>query len=226
MADAAYIQSKIYYGYGKAATHLGLDYTFYHPTNPIDPLNVANQIGTLKVSLNVAWSYMKANKYGNAIWQTVADGRDSPLSVGFTIGDYFQGTSLNNQVNTYFIISKQLILPILSVECNKFITITRAEQDNQAGFNGSYSGYTPASSTILASNMPVSMLEITIGRENKQKLPTDTLMPRWWLLMPNLGDVTYKNRDIVIDQLGMRYVIATTEKTDFGWRCQAELLGA
>jgi hypothetical protein len=51
-------------------------------------------------------------------------------------------------------------------------------------------------------------------------------MPRWWLLMPNLGNVTYKNRDIVIDEIGMRYVIATAEKTDFGWRCQAELLGA
>lgn len=224
MADAAYIQGKIYYGYGQAAKRLGTSFDFYRSVTPLNPIVAGNIIGNLLVSLNQNWAYDKANKYGNAIWQMVADARQPPDSIGFTIGDYFLGTSLDNVPLTYFVISKQLILPILSVECNKVVTIQRANQDNDPD-SDVYSGYTPGTATVLASGLPVSILKQAIGRDNKEKLPTDTLMPRWDLLMPNLGNVTYKNRDIVIDELGFRYVVAAAEKTDFGWRCAIELLG-
>ena len=251
MADAPYIQGKIYYGYGKAAEHLGLPYTFYHALSPINPIVAANVIGIIKVSLNQNWAYMKANRYGNAVWQMVADARQPPDSIGFTMGDYFLGESLEPQNNfvlneeggftlqedssqirtetkknlAYFVISKQLILPILAVECNRTVTIQRADQSNDPD-SDVYSGYTPGTALTLASEMPVSILVKAIGRKNEEKLVTDTLMPRLELLMPNLGNITFKNKDILIDDLGHRYVLASAEKTDFGWRCGIQLLGA
>ncbi|PIZ04092.1 MAG: hypothetical protein COY58_05990 [Gammaproteobacteria bacterium CG_4_10_14_0_8_um_filter_38_16] len=230
MANAAYIQGKIYYGYGKAAKHLGLDSDFYRSATPFNPIVVGNKIGTIKVSLNQTWDYMKANRYGNAVWQMLGDARQPPDSIGFNVWDYFQFTDLEGKLLTFFVIGKQLILPILAVECNRVVKIERATQDVGPGFNNEYAGYTttpsvPRKSITLAENLPISILNQGIGRKNDLNLPTDTMLPRFIILMPNLGGVIYKNRDIIIDDNNYRYVIVSSELTDFGWRCNAEFIG-
>jgi len=220
MADAAYIQDKIYYGYGKAAIRLGLLCDVFHSLSPINPLDVSNNIGQILAAFTETWNYMKPESYGKPGWLLIADGRSTPESIGFVTGDYFVNAGF-----TYFLASKRSLQPLFAIECNTIITIIRATQDNQPGFNGAYAGFVPSEATILASQLPASLLVQSIGRENHQKLPTDTLLPRWIMLIPNLGNVIYKNRDIVSDATGKRYVIASAELSDLGWRIGLELLG-
>lgn len=226
MANVAYIQNKIYYGYGKAAIRLGLTFNVYHSISPLNPIALPNLLGTIQSSFNQNWAYDKANKYGNNVWQMVADGRAAPDAIGFVVGDYLTGFDQDGNDLYYFVIGKQSLMPILAVSCNAFVQIERATQDLSPGFNGGYSGYLPGTSTVLATNLPVSILNSNIGRDNQMKMPTDTLLPRWVMLMPNLGGVIFKNRDIVIDGKGTRYVLASAELTDLGWRCGLDTLGA
>jgi len=217
MTTTQIIQDVIYQGYGVSAQVIGDSYGIYRSSTPINPIVPGNLITTQNASFNVDWTYKKANKYGNAVWQTLSDGRN------FQVGDYFIKAPFPEQ--RFFVAAMQRMLPILSVECNKTVTITRAAQDN-APDSDVYSGYVPPTVTTLAQNLPVSMLYQNHGSDNKMKLPTDTRLPRWIMLLPNLGSVVYKNRDIVIDELNMRYVIISVELTDLGWRMVMEQLGA
>jgi hypothetical protein len=226
MADAAYIQNRIYYGYGKAAQRLGLQFDVYRSATPINPIQGTNIISNGYASFNVSWSYMSANKYGNVVWQTVIDANS--LSDGGTdakVGDYLKGFDLRGKPQTFLIIAEQLQLPILSVECNHIVTITRATQDATQGFSNNYSGYLPVTAETLASGLPVSLYYMQYGQNNKMKLPTDTRLPQLWMYAPNLGGVVYKNRDEVIDEENNRYVISMAELTDLGWRFVLEQLG-
>ena len=206
MANAQYIQDKIYYGYDKAAQRLGFEYDIYHSVVPVDPINPANFINRLFASFNVSWNYEKANKYGNAVYQLVSDGRY------FSIGDFFVGNG-----ETWFVISKDLQLPITAVQCNHTVLIERSVQSDVPGTDD-YSGYNNQLPDVVARNLPASILYANKGNMNPERLPTDTNLGFWTVLVPNLGNVIYFNRDIVQDENGYRYVVVTPELTDFGWR--------
>lgn len=219
MANALYIQDKIYYGYAQAAIRLGTNFDVYRAPNPIVPIQQRNFVQTMLMSLNPAWNYMKANKYGNAVWQAVVDGRLTQ------VGDYLVGTQ-DRYLFTHFIICMDLMLPINSVECNRVVTIQRPAQNTKPGYQEDYAGYSPLTATVLAQNLPVSILEQNRGTPNKMKLPTDARMPIWTFLAPNLGGVSYQNGDIVTDEVNQRYVMVSPEETEFGWRVLLEHLSA
>lgn len=217
MANAAYVQDKIYYGYAQAALRLGLTFDVYRSVTPIDPIVPVNVVANVFSSFNVSWDYMKANRYGNAVFQAVVDGRVVQLY------DYLIG---NNQ--KWFIASwktTQIILPILAIECPHEITIERAAQDITPD-SDQYSGYNSVQPTVLARGLPASILFANKGAKNPQKLPTDNNLGFWTILIPNLDGTIYLNRDIIIDENNFRYVIDTAELTNLGWRIMAQQLGA
>jgi hypothetical protein len=208
MVDQASIQSKIWGGYASAAKRLGADFQFYRPgaTFPGAPLF------TRPVSLNAEdMKYGKPNKYAKPTWYALADG------TGLQAGDYLVGPQ-----GTFFVAALQPLLPILVVECNRTATLSRVQAQTYVGAGG-YGGMTGNNETAYASGVPCSILQGTKGEKNDAGLPGDTRLPWWQILMPaQAGTVEYG--DLIVDDLGRRYVVSSPELTDLGYRITAAMV--
>jgi hypothetical protein len=214
MVTAARVQDRIYYGYGKAAQRLGTDFTIYRSATAINPISSGNIAGTLKCSFNVSWSYMKANKYANAIWQLVADGRLTQVY------DY-----LTDGTKTFYVAAQQLILPILAIECNQILTVKRPTGPQGVGYQG-YSVYDDATADVIYQNCPGSMLEGARGASNPVNIPSDAKMPWFIILLPFLGNKQIQTGDFVTDSNGVAHMVSSAELTDLGWRLTTGEKGA
>jgi hypothetical protein len=200
----ALCQKKIYKGYGKAAKRLGTSYNIYRSTTGIDPIVSGNLKGTILMSPNVEWTYMKANKYGNSVWQLLVDG--STLKVG----DYLVGES------TFFVIGMQPLLPIIGVKCDRIITITEPNANLAAG-DIPYGGYTKDNVAVVMQNCPCSFLLATKGEKPNAKIPTDTKLPWFYVYIPYLN-ATIKTGHVITDQNNVSYIVDGDEKTELGWK--------
>jgi len=211
--DGSRLQQLVYKGYGKAAFRIGSSFTVYRSTTGIEPINAGNVQGNVLASANINWEYTKANKYGNAVWQLVTDGR-AIQRFDYLVGD-----------QTFFIAGMQHLLPILGVECNARLTFKRPAALTGKGYVG-YSGNTAPEETTLMQACPVSLLENSKGEQNPVGLPQDTKMPWFKCLAPYLGNVTLKTGDVAIDEQGARYIVSSDELTDLGWRLTLSKVGA
>jgi hypothetical protein len=193
------------------------------------------------VSLNAEdMKYGKPNKYGKATWYALVDGH------GLKVGDYFiadlQGGRLelegggnlslesggsfrlDKSGSTYFIAAMQPLLPIFVVECNRIITISRPQPQSGSGAQG-YSGMTAANEIAYATGVPCSILQGTKGEKDDANLPSDVRSPWWTILFPaSVGSVMLG--DLLVDDLGQRYVASSVEKTDLGFRLTAMMTDA
>lgn len=208
--DGTLLQTKIYKGFGIAAQKVGIAFNQYRATTPTQPLNSANMIGIQKVSTNVSWSYTKSNKFANAVYQMIVDGNKVQKF------DIFTG------VATYYICAMEPLQPILAVKCNSVMTLKRPTQPIGSGQVG-YGGYLDQTSTIIMTEIPVSILEGTKGQNNEVKIPTDVKVPWWKILMPDFdnGATQILSGDIMTDDNGLRFEISSAEHTDMGWRLTA-----
>ena len=209
MVDFAYVQDKVYFGYGKAAEKIGQEVNIYRSATGIDPLDSDNLVGQTFLSQNVDWNYNKANKYGNAVWQLVIDGREIQKF------DY-----LVNDTFTFFVIAMEPLLPILGVECTRTVSILRASKTQEPGANP-YGGYELEDVSTLATSLPVSALAGGRMETNSFKLPLDTRSPSYVVLIPALTGIDLRIGDFVDDERGVRLALTSVELTDFGYRCIA-----
>jgi hypothetical protein len=218
MVDFARIQQKIYKGYGKAAIRLGTSHAIYRSTDGNNPIKIGNFLFNQLVGIDQDYTYKKAKKYGDPTWQFLPE--NALLLQNF---DY-----MVNQGNTYFIIDvmpTDRLNPILCVECNTIITVTRPTQPTGTGAVG-YGGYLPATATTLLTSCPASVLEGTKGETNTLKLPLDTRSPYYKILLPYLGGIQLRISDLVSLPNGNRLVISSVELTGLGWRLQAGSVAA
>lgn len=172
MVSYAHVQERIFYGYGKAAQKIGEDFNQYRAPNGIVPISPANLIQPLKMSANISWDYMKANKYGNSIWQLIIDGSQVEP------GDF-----LINGNREFFVTAKQPLLPINGVECNARVSLVRPTKALVPGENP-YGGYEVGDEEMLLQDCPVSYIETGRPESNPLKLPLDTRVPRFHVYMP------------------------------------------
>lgn len=202
------IQSQIWNGYGEAAAVLGSPYLFYRPAGG---QFVGDELFTRPVALNAEdMKFSRPNKYGKSTWYALLDGN------GVAVGDYFIG-----QLGTFFIAAMQPLLPILAVECNRTVTLSRVAPETGVGAVG-YSGMTAENEIPFASAVPCSILQGTKGEKNEVGLPGDTRLPWWSILMPaSVGSVNYG--DLIIDDLERRYIVSSAELTDLGYRITASM---
>jgi hypothetical protein len=164
----------------------------------------------LFVSLNAEdMGYRRPNKYGKATWFALFDARNA------VVGDYLVGDR-----GTFFIAAMQLLLPILVVECNRVVTVFRPQVQGGVGAV-EYSGTTTANQTAIMTGWPCSILQGTKGEKNETALPGDTRSPWWTILLPKADTIQILPNDIITDDLGLRYVISSTELSDLGWRLTA-----
>lgn len=213
--DAATLQQKIYYGYSIVGSKIGYEYTIYRSASPIEPIapaNIPSPNGTVNASFSVQGNYLKYQNYGVPQWQCYADGRI------LQPWDYLQ----SNDYGIWFIASMDPLLPILSVQCNEVITITRPATPSY-GPNGGYAGRTRATDVTVYQNVPASvLLQSSKGTNNPVKLPTDTKQPLYMVLMPIFGDTPIETTDLVTDSSGKQYIIWQVELTNLGYRLRIQ----
>lgn len=207
MTNQASIQAKIWRGYAKAAQKLGSNYQFTRPDGSFP----GSALLTRMVSLNAEdMNYRKPSKYGKPTWYALTDG------TGLAAGDYFIG-----QQGTFFIAGLQPLLPILVVGCNRVATLSRVQASVSVG-SQPYNGMTSLNQIAYATAVPCSILQGTKGEKNETSLAADTRLPWWTVLMPaSVGDVRYG--DLIIDDLGRRYLVSSAELSDLGYRITASL---
>jgi hypothetical protein len=208
--DGATINAKVWAGYAKAARVMGTPYQHYRPSSAASPLDPANRLPDLPVSLNADDpTYARPNVYGKATWYAVADG--SQLQVG----DYIVGIE-----GTLFVAAMQQLLPIFMVDCNRTINVLRVSMDSGVGQVG-YGGDTASTEQPLMTGWPASVLQGTKGEQNEVRLPGDVRTPWWAILMPAWPGIVLRTSDIITDDLGRRYIVSSAELTDMGWRITA-----
>jgi hypothetical protein len=213
--DGVKLQGKVYAGYAQAAKRIGLTFQHYRPINALGAIDEHSLVGPILASFNALdMKYGKASAYGKPVWYCLADGRL------LAAGDYLVHGS-----STYFIAGMQPLLPILAVECNRIMSFFRPQQLAGAGAVG-YGGNTMANQTPIAAGFPASVLQGTKGERNDTGLPGDVKVPWWAVLIPTLpGNVQLRTDDVAIDENGRRYVLASCEQTDLGWRLTAAEAG-
>lgn len=211
--DGPTIQARVYAGYAKAAKVIGLPFSMYRPTAANAPLS--NLVGTLKAAMDSTpnYKFKKPNEYGDATWYALIDDATAQA------GDY-----LVNASGTYFIAGKQFLLPVIVVECNRSLKITRQQAQTGVGAVG-YGGNVPSQEVdvlgVANAFWPASIL---LGGKSQQgvDLPAGVKNVGWRILLPPSVPITIKAGDIVTDDLGRRYAIDGAELTDLGWRINAQ----
>lgn len=217
MVNGTYVQEKIYFGYGKAATRIGQLYTIYRSIDGNDPLNPGNVVQDIYVSPTVAWSYMVPKKYGDNTWILVVDGRV------LQVGDYLVGPK-----KIFFIAAMDHLLPIVGVLCDRFIEIRRPKTAAGIGDVG-YSGYInndPSTYDVLHYNVPAGFLKSSRGEKNIVDLPTSAKMPWYAVFMPLWDSAFIRNGDIIVDDRQQDYLVCDNEHTELGWHLNVHGLEA
>ena len=209
--DGATINAKVWAGYAKAALRIGTTYQHYRPIGPSAPISVSTRMADMLVSLNADDpTYARPNVYGKATWYAVADASQ------LLVGDYIKGIE-----GTLFVASLQQLLPIFMVDCNRVVSFARPQQQTGVGALG-YGGTTAANETILATAWPCSILLDDKKYKSSVDLPGDVHDPWWSIIAPAIPGVTFRNGDIMTDDLSRKYVIGNAELTDLGWRITAQ----
>jgi len=210
MVNYAYVQDRVDYGYGKAALKIGETVTIYRPSSGINPISGPNVVGVTYLSYNVDWSYMKANKPGNAIYQLIIDGH---LIQPFDYLVYSKAT--------FYVDEREPIAPVNGVLCNRIVNITRPIADYSPGANP-YGGYEKNNILTIMESAPISVLQKGRGSTNAYKLPLDTKSPGYILMVPALPGVELRIGDLIDDDRGVRIALTNVEKSEFGFRCLAD----
>lgn len=211
MVDQSYIQSKINFGYGKAASFLGAPYKQYRPIDPLDPLG--NLLSTIMADFDIAptFAHKAPSQYGKPLYYGLYDGTN------VSIGDYLVEATGNN---TFFVANMEPNKPPLCVSCNRVLTISR-KQLQAVGPN--YYGGESGNSVPLMSGWPGSELQGVRGEKGPANLPGDTRLPWANFLMPAFSGLTIEMADQITDDLGRTYTISSAELTELGWRFTAIL---
>lgn len=219
--DGATLQKKIWAGYGKAASRLGMLNDLFRPIGAVNPLASDTKIQSLLASFNAQdWTYIKPNKYGNPLWYGLFDATPTRQ------GDYLVGPQ-----GTFFIAEQQLHLSILMVECNRTVALLRAAAPANATGSQPYGGACITENTAalgglnslgnVTTGWPASVL---IGGRSSGAtlLPMSAKNAGWQILLPASVPVTIHAGDVLLDDLGRRYITEACELTDAGWRINAK----
>ena len=220
--DGVKIQQKVWWGYGKAASKIGLNYKVYRSSDGIDPLDISNYLYDLPLSTTQIWSYKSPNKYAMNSWMMVVDGNQVEA------GDYLVA---DNDLfdDIYFIASKQSLQPILGIKCDRIIDVISVSTDDvleKKGFTGySAENVPPLNNQTIMQNCPCSFIIGSKGEANSVNLPFDSKMPWYSVYLPYLNKYI-SDGYVIVDENNNRFLISGNQKTDNGWKLITTILGA
>ncbi|WP_428486726.1 hypothetical protein [Rhodopila sp.] len=210
--DSLKLQDRHYRALGAAARRVGETTDAFRPIDAVDPLNKNNRFLRLHASFfPVEGGSNHPSGYGMVQWQGIFDASYTRP------GDY-----LVQKLRTFFIAAQQPLLPVLCVETNRIISVTRPHVQTTTASNP-YGGYTDTGTSVLMEGWPASVLGLTGRGEPAAGLPTDQTIPYLVILVPALHRIFLSPGDLVSDDIGRSAVITGSELTALGWRLSAKM---
>lgn len=207
--DGARLQYLIYKKAGGiSAKHIGFPMSLFRPSSATNPLAVGNLRGTIYCanSGDPNYTFMKPNTSGRPIWYPLIDGTQT------LVGDYLVAAD----GSTFFIAGMQPTVPMWAVECNRVVNLLRPAGVSGVGAQP-YGGDVTSTEVPTMTGWPVSVLTKSRGEMGVVNLPGDVKLPWSEVLMPYAG-VEIMFGDVLMDELGVRHLISSTERTDAGYR--------
>lgn len=210
--DQAGIQTKVHYGYRKAAQYLGAPFNHYRPIDPLYPLD--EKLGTVMADFDTSpvFSYKNPGKYASAVYYGLFDGTN------VLHGDYLIKP---DETDKWFVAGIEPNKPYLCVRCNQVISIKRpsAAQPNRSY----YGGGRRTDEDLLMEGWPASILQGTKGERGIVDLPGDTRMSWIIVLLPSALEMSIRAFDRLYDDAGRAWVLSSVERTNLGWRLTASM---
>lgn len=217
--DGIRLQGLVNKGYRISAQNVGLSFNQYRPVGASNPLAssnlVASNVPASFTPYGAEFQFGRPPDEGEAKFNGLFD----PTNV--TVFDYFVGAGGQVTGDIYFVADLAPIMPPFCIRCNRTITVTRAAPSTAVGLNP-YGGSTPATEVPLMTKWPCSLLEVGHGRQGSGgELPGDVAAARWAIVLPSTPGVILHVADILVDDLGKRYLVGGAELTSYGWRVGA-----
>jgi hypothetical protein len=215
------IQAAVDFGYASAAEVIGYPFGQYRPSGLMAPIVPGNLLATLPGSFSPDDNrYRRAQGYAKNTWSALVDGSQT------LPGDYLvevSPTLTGQAVRTFFIAAQQPLLPILAVDCNEKVTISRPDAPTGVGTGGKKTYGGDVTETDFITSWPASVTAGTKGEKSTVSLPGDTRMPWYAILLPNTPGFTVETDDFITTASGLRMEVSSVELTSLGWRLTAEL---
>ena len=211
----AVITGKVWRGFAIAASRLGVSCDHYRPTNPMAPITSASRRGSLYAAFDPSptFAFSAAPDRDRETRATLVDG------ALVQVGDYLIGSA-----GSFFIASREPLLPIQAVACNATVAVFRLGGPDQVG-PVDYSYDTTTSEAALLQGWPASLRMRGGGGIGGTDIPGAPSDPNLTLLLPRLpGALVINTGDAVKDALDRRMVVTAAERTPHGWRCVTRLV--
>jgi hypothetical protein len=203
------LQDRIYNGYGKAASAIGMECDLYRPAGAFNPLAAENRILRLSVAfLPIGGRVRRPVPQADPYWEGVFDAAYAEP------GDILRRREDNA---IFFIAGKQPLLPVLCIRALRLINISRPATANSAGLN-IYGGTVAALDTVIAERWPVSLQITTKEGTVTAGIQSELTPPAWDVLLPASLKLAMRVSDILTDDEGRTGVVSVAETTDLGTR--------
>lgn len=205
--NSNHLADRIRWGLNVAARSTGEVTNAYRPRGAEYPLASENRFLRLYAAFcGVDGKSNRPTAYGSALWRGIFDAAYTQP------GDY-----LVQDEAIWFIAAQPKMVAALCVRTNRTVSFARPLAQTATGVN-SYGGVTAANVTPLMTGWPASILAAAREARPLARLPGDTSVSLWTVLLPAWPGVILKTADLMSDDLGRSGVIAATELTDLGWR--------
>jgi hypothetical protein len=203
--DGPTLQNLISKGLGVAARRLGSPFVVYRPRGVADPLQSRNKVISLSAAFNAEdESFRRVAGYGDAVWWGVFD------SCYTKPGDYLSGLDVLGNPEIFFISAERPLLPVQCVRTNRVVCVLRPPSPPSGG----YGGFVLETAAPVIEAWPASLL--AQGARVSGALP-ETRFGNWTLLLPTLPAEILVG-DVVRDDLGRSFLVASAEFSELGWR--------
>ena len=223
VSPAAAIQAAINAGYATAASILGVPFQVYRPTGNANPIAPANLFATLPATFAAGKTlkFAAASGYASPTWTALVDG--SITRPGDYLVEVFPQPGSSGP-REFFIAAQQPLLPILAIECNAVLTVSRPGPAVDEGFGSiAYGDAGPPTPEMVS--FPASLLAGTKGEAASDGLPRDSRQPWYAVLFPAIPGIEVRTDDEITDARGYRYEVSSAELTDLGWKLSVMFTG-
>ncbi len=200
-------------GMGVGARRLGMPFIVYRPRGAREPLASRNRIIKLYCAFNAQdGRFRRVAGYGDALWWGVFD------YLYTQAGDYLVGIDPCGDRAVYFVAAQRPLLPAQCVRTNSVVRVLRPPAPAQGG----YGGFVARAAVPIIDGWPASVL--SQGGHVSGSLP-ETKFGNWIVLLPLLPCDVFVG-DVVADDRGRTFLVASAELSDMGWRMTARQVAA